>query len=130
MTSANNKSDISEIVRAAAIDGHITCARGLELSGETGYTPAEIGDAMDDNKIRITLCQLGLFGYDGGKKIKPSDVANKNVEDAINAGLVDGKISCDAIWRIAEELRIKKFDVACACEKIKIRINKCQLGAF
>ena len=130
MSSVNNTNDINEIVKAAAIDGHISCTRAIELSNETGFTPAEIGSAMNDNKIRITHCQLGLFGHAGKKPVKPAETVDKKIEDSIKSNLDNGRISCKMVWQIADEMRIKRFDMACACEKMNIRINKCQLGAF
>lgn len=122
--------DINTTVTSAARDGRISCVRAFELSAETGYKPEQLGAAMDENKIKITLCQLGLFGHGGNKAVKPAETVDKKIEDLIKSRLNDGKISCDAVWCIADEMKMKKFDIACACEKMKIRINRCRLGAF
>ena len=85
---------------------------------------------MDENKIKITVCQLGLFGYPEGKKIPVCDKVSEKLEDIIYDNLDSGKLPCAAAWSIAEKMKMKKPDVAAACEKFGIKINKCQLGAF
>ncbi len=130
MTSAHKTGDINQIVKAAAKDGRISCARGFELSRETGFSPAEIGAAMNENKIRISSCQFGLFGCETKTKAAPPDTLDKKTEDSIRQNLTGGKIPCETAWRIAEELKMKKTDIASACDKMNVKISACQLGAF
>ena len=125
-----SKININETVVSAATDGGITCARAIELSRQGGFTSLEVGAAMDDNKIRIRQGQLGLFGHGGNKAVKPAENVDARVSGMINARLENGRIPCLAVWDIADELKIKRFDIACACEKLGIRISRCQLGAF
>jgi LAO/AO transport system kinase len=43
---------------------------------------------------------------------------------------VEGKLSCAAARKIAEELNIPFRDVGDAADQLGIRINNCQLGCF
>jgi hypothetical protein len=94
---------------------------------------ADVGGAADREGIRISRCQLGLFGYsDFGTKglakalLKTPDA----LASAIRAQLVDGKLPCAATWRIAQAAGLPRIAVACACETLGVRIAPCQLGCF
>jgi hypothetical protein len=81
--------------------------------------------------FKLTKCQLGLFGYQPDKKIvKPQDSINSEMKDAISAGLVHGRLSCQRAWDIASRLHVRKMTVSSACEAMGIKIKDCQLGAF
>jgi len=72
-----------------------------------------------------------LFGYENKKKIiEPSESVPEELENKIYSLLEGGILPCAASWTIASELQISKLEVASACEKFKIKIKKCQLGAF
>jgi hypothetical protein len=43
---------------------------------------------------------------------------------------VEGKLSCAAARKIAEELNVPLRDVGDAADQLGIRINNCQLGCF
>jgi len=53
--------DIHARISAAAPNGTISCAEALRLAEELSLTPAEIGQAADELKVRIVRCQLGCF---------------------------------------------------------------------
>lgn len=52
---------VLQVVREAAEDGRLTCARARELAKELGVNPLVIGEAADELKIKIKACQLGCF---------------------------------------------------------------------
>ena len=41
--------------------GKAPCRRLLELAGQTGASPREIGRLCNEMKIKIIACQLGCF---------------------------------------------------------------------
>ena len=54
---------IVKAVRRKTVDGKITCADAGSIAGKLNVAMSEIGVALDLLGIRITKCQLGLFGY-------------------------------------------------------------------
>jgi len=42
----------------------------------------------------------------------------------------DGRLPCAAVFQIAADFKLAKIRVSSACEKLKIKISACQLGAF
>lgn len=126
-----NNENITEILKQAAADNKITCAQAFAISQKQSVFPDLLGVAMNEAKIRICECQMGLFGCGSGNKaVKPAESVSAELEDLIFSYLADGRLECQAAWNIAAELKIRKIDVASACESMKIKINKCQLGAF
>ena len=126
----SNKIDIVEILESASSDKKISCVKVFDVIREHTIFPDIAGFTLNQNKIKLNLCQLGLFGYPEGKKIIECDSISEDLEDKIYSSLEDEKLPCAAAWNIASELNIKKLEVTAACEKLGIRINKCQLGAF
>jgi len=128
--SNNETKDINDILRETVSDGSITCPAAFKLVHTHSIFPDILGLAIDNNKIKIKGCQLGLFGHGSSKIVKPADTVSEELEDQIFGMLEDEKLPCAAAWTIASDMKISKLDVACACEKLKIKICKCQLGAF
>ena len=122
---------VAAAVEAAAKQGTLSCAAAFEIVGSHAVPPALVGAALDMNKIRITHCQLGLFGYGEKKKIvEPAVSIEDNLRRAIESHLADGDLTCAAAWHIAASLGLSKIQVAAACEAMKIKLRSCQLGAF
>jgi hypothetical protein len=130
MSNTNDKLDIIKIMQNASVDDRISCAKVFEVIKEYTFFPDIAGFTLTHNKIKLTHCQLGLFGYPEGKNIPECESVSEELEDKIFSGIEDEKLPCAAAWNIAAELNIKKIDVTAACEKLGIKINKCQLGAF
>jgi len=115
--------------------GVCNCARAEATAIGLGVSMAEVGRTADLLEIRIGRCQLGLFGYPGGaepngKIVKPAATVDGELERAIRAGLVEGKLPCQAAWGIAAAQNLSRIAVSAACETLKLRIKPCQLGAF
>ncbi len=130
MNNTSDKLDIVEILKNESADDRISCARVFEVIKEYTFFPDIAGFALTQNKIKLTFCQLGLFGYPEGKNIPVCESVSEELEDMIYSNIEDEKLPCAAAWNIAVELKIKKLEVTAACEKLGIKINKCQLGAF
>ncbi|HOP29153.1 MAG TPA: hypothetical protein P5120_00185 [Spirochaetota bacterium] len=128
--SFSEKTDISTIINNNASNGSMSCAQAFKIANEYSIFPDILGMAIDSNKIKLKECQLGLFGHGSSKIVRPAETVSETLEDKIFELLEDEKLPCAAAWSIASELKISKLDVACACEKLKIKIFKCQLGAF
>ncbi len=122
---------LSKVVKAAASDGLLTCASAHKAAKTLGCTPGDIGTQADLLELRISQCQLGLFGYSPDKKNLDPDVEiPEGLEDAILDAQDEGRISCRQCWDMAKVHNISRLDMGSACEKKEIRIKPCQLGAF
>lgn len=123
--------EIIDILKQSATENKITCAQVFAISQKQSIFPDLLGVALDKARIKICECQMGLFGCGSGNKtVKPAESISEELEDLIFTYIENEKLSCQAAWDIASKLKIRKIDVASACEALKIKINKCQLGAF
>lgn len=122
---------LAEMIKKKTSEGKLPCAVAFKISEEMGVMPAEVGVALDLLGIKISKCQLGVFGYGKGEKfVKSLDNVTDSLENAIRERLTGGKIACRDAWETAERLGTGKMDVASACDKLEIKISSCQLGAF
>ncbi len=123
--------DLKQEIMKAAKDNNIACKAAEKISKSTGLPLGEIGAAIDILNINIVQCQLGLFGFDGKRKgVSPAATVAPDLETAIRKALVNDRLSCVAAWTIADQSGVKRMDVCAACEKLKIKVKPCQLGAF
>jgi DNA invertase Pin-like site-specific DNA recombinase len=112
-------------------DGMISCATAFKIAGEQNISPHKIGITIDLLNIRITKCQLGLFGYKPKKKLlQQLHETEPDLQDAIIRALAKGRLSCNSAWTIATQFNVSKITVSSTCEFLGIKINDCQLGAF
>ena len=111
--------------------GKLPCAVAFDIGKQLGVSPDAIGLAADLLELRLVKCQLGLFGYHPKKSIvKPAGSVAHELEKAIEASLVNGRLPCRSAWEIAKKFGIHKIKVSAACDAMKIKIRPCQLGAF
>ena len=122
---------IAAAIRKRVGDGTLKCAVAFRIAGELGVEPLAVGKTADELQVKLSHCQLGLFGYGEPKSIvKPADEVAPELEQAIRAGLVEGRLPCATAWAIAETLHIPKLEVSNAAERLQVRVRTCQLGAF
>ena len=122
---------IAKIVIERSSNEEIPCAVAFDIANDLKVSPEEMGFTIDSLEIHIVKCQLGLHGYQpDGKKVKPADSVESELEKAIREALVDDRLPCAAAWEIAERSDIPKMEVCSACEALKIKISSCQLGTF
>jgi len=123
--------EIVDALKKRISGGEISCAAAHKISNDLNETASEVGFTMDVLEARIIKCQMGLFGYQPEKKIvKPAKDVSSILEDAVKGKLENGRLSCKSAWDTAENLNLKKMEIASACETLKIKISPCQLGAF
>jgi hypothetical protein len=53
--------DVKTRIKAAAPQGKIPCAAAFKLAGELGLSRKDLGELLNDLKIKIIQCQLGCF---------------------------------------------------------------------
>ena len=122
---------ITREVTSKMIDGRIACKTAHDIATALNVPPADVGLAIDLLNGRIQACQMGLFGYGKVKDIAQDGLPiAPEINNTIQKALVHGRLACAEAWRIAEEAGIRRLDMGRACEKMGIKINQCQLGAF
>ncbi len=123
--------ELKRLIQACTEPSGVPCAKVFATIVPAGFSPKEVGLALDALELPITHCQLGLFGYQPEKKrVHPLDKIEPELERALRERQSEGRISCSEAWEIAEAVHVPKLHVGCACETLKIRIKPCQLGAF
>lgn len=55
------KDELKTKIKAAAPQGRIPCAAAMKLADELGISRAEMGELLNELRIKITQCQLGCF---------------------------------------------------------------------
>lgn len=127
--------DVDEELRKEILEqvknSSISCRKAEEIAAEMGFSMEETGRTIDVLNVKITKCQLGLFGYGEAKKIvQPAKDISPELKEDILAALKNETLSCAAAWEIARKLNVSRTKVASACEAMDIKIKPCQLGAF
>lgn len=56
-----NQEEIIAKLKEAAKDGKIPCAMAFKIAKECSVSTKEIGNLLNQLKIKITSCQLGCF---------------------------------------------------------------------
>jgi hypothetical protein len=115
--------------------GKLPCHQAHAIAGELGIEPLEVGLAADEAGVRISHCQLGLFGYgskaDGTHKIvRPMEQVPPTIEIALRGEADAEGLPCAAMWGIADRLGYDRLEVSNAAEGLALRVSHCQLGCF
>ena len=118
-----------------AVGGFLPCDQAFALSDELSATPMDIGDIATASDVRVSLCQLGLFGYgpksEGRHRIvEPAEHVSSILRESIESRVQSGRLPCGSAWDIARQLSLSKLEVSAAAEAMGIRISACQLGCF
>jgi len=122
---------VAEALKKKAQKGDVTCAIAFNIAEAADVLPIEIGFTMDRLEVPITKCQLGLFGYSPVSRIiQKAETVPNELEKAIRGAMIDGRLPCEASWKVAKEFKMARIRVSAACEKLGIKISHCQLGAF
>jgi hypothetical protein len=123
---------IREAIRRRSIGGKLSCVEAFRIAEEMGIEPSEVGRTLDFLEMKIIKCQLGLFGHERGRHliVEPSNAVPPELEKALRAGLVNGRLPCAIAWEIAKRFNVPKMGITSACERLNLHISQCQLGAF
>lgn len=117
------------------VDGQLPCMAAHTIAQFLGLTPGQVGRAANEAGIRISQCQLGLFGY-GPKAEGKSKLVRTAVQvppalaAAVQERARDGRLRCLTCWEIAAEQGVERLAVAEVAEALGLRVTGCQLGCF
>lgn len=127
--------EIQDAIQKALDRGQLPCARAHGIARRLGVPPLQVGQAADEMGIRISRCQLGLFGYgdkaEGEHRIlHPAPHVDEDLARRLQDSALEGCLPCATAWAIAAEHKIKRLEIANAAEALELRIRQCQLGCF
>mgnify|MGYP000338944675 CR=1 FL=1 len=126
---------MEEAIAKALEDGKLPCEAAFAIARGLGVKPLEVKRKADEMGIKISRCQLGLFGYGskrGGKHriVNPPEAISAELETELRHMAPEGLLPCAKAWAVARRLGISKLEVSGAAEALGIRIVQCQLGCF
>ncbi len=123
-------------IRGRVLEGTLSCAEAFAVVEGTGVSPLEVGRTADILRIKLSHCQLGLFGYPGqGKGWDRSAAGTGSAPDGLEAAIKrragrEARIACSDLWELAELYGVPRILAGDAADRIGIRVIACQLGAF
>jgi hypothetical protein len=124
---------IATQIQQSLTEGRLSCPLAFRVARRLGVSPQQVGEAANELDVRISRCQLGLFGYGSTNKDKALESVQEVGEELqarIRDGVIEEGLPCARAWDIASELTMKRLDVANAAESLGIQITQCQLGCF
>ena len=126
------KQEIAVQIKGSLTEGRLPCTSAFKIARRLKVSPHQVGEVANELGVKISRCQLGLFGYGSnkGKSLEPVQEVMEELEVRIRDRIVEGGLPCTTAWDIARELTMKRIDVARAAESLDIRIIQCQLGCF
>ena len=116
-------------------NGRLPCNQAFGIAQILDIDPLTVGMAANDNDIRISRCQLGLFGYgpkaEGKHKIVHAmDEVPGRLAVRLRAAAEGDKITCTAVWKVADGLGYRRIEASSAVEAMGLKVSRCQLGCF
>jgi len=125
------RQEIATQIEGSLTEGRLPCASAFKIARRLEVSPQQVGEVADELAVKISRCQLGLFGYwPEDKPLEPAQRVGGELEARIKERVVEGGLPCATAWDIAGELTMKRIDVARAAESLGVRITQCQLGCF
>lgn len=129
------ESSLAQAIRTRLNDeGRLPCAQAFIIAAEHNLEPLAVGQAADALSVRLTRCQLGLFGYPGHAKgwdALPADLPiAPELEAALRAAGDEAGISCRTLWELAARFGVSRLVIGYVAERLGFKVKACQLGAF
>jgi hypothetical protein len=127
--------DIHQAMQERLEDGKLPCNQAFAIAQIMDVDPLTVGLAANHAGIRISRCQLGLFGYgpkvEGKHKIvHPMDEVPERLAARLRAQAEGDSITCSAVWRAADGLGYPRLEASSAVEAMGLKVSRCQLGCF
>jgi hypothetical protein len=113
-------------------DGRLTCAAAFDAARTENVPPRLIGQTADALGVRLSRCQLGLFGYPGKSKGWTADEAEAPFPAGCEAALrsLGGSPACPELWALAEAFAASRLQVGRFADRLGLKVVGCPLGAF
>ena len=134
MSDEDRHDELLEEMTRHLVDQQLPCTAAHTIAHFLGLSSRSVGLRATEDGIRISQCQLGLFGYGPKSEGKSKLVRTVNkVPAPLQEVLGDcpkGEVSCARCWEIAAEMGVERLAVSEAAESLGLRLVSCQLGCF
>jgi hypothetical protein len=127
---------IAADIRGRLENGLLSCQAAFDAAARLGVAPGDVGRTADALALKLTRCQLGLFGFPGhAKGWSAAGAAERPVPAGLKEALLAardarGDLSCLVIWREADRFGVDRVQAGFIADSLDVPIRHCQLGAF
>lgn len=104
-------------------DGELSCLKAFKVARLIGVKPIDMADVCESINIKITNCELGVFG-----KLDFHDASLQTYQNLAQNYTQDKRMECRIIWDEAQKSTLKK--VGSTVKHSDIEVTNCQLGCF
>jgi hypothetical protein len=131
----NMHTELLEAILERLEDGRLPCNQAFAVAFFQDADPQLIGALSNDHGIRISRCQLGLFGYgpkaEGKHKIvHPMEKVPERLAARLRATADSEGLTCAQVWEVADALGYRRLEASSAVEAMGLKVTRCQLGCF
>lgn len=106
-------------------DGKLSCLKAFKVARLIGAKPKEMDEITKSMGIKITNCELGVFGK---LNFTNTDV---NAYDKLSQNFNKGKkVDCEVAWYAARDKGLSLKKVGSTINNTDIKVRHCQLGCF
>lgn len=106
-------------------DGKLSCLKAFKVARLIGVKPKEMDAITKSLNIKITNCELGVFG-----KLRFTDL-DDNIYNKLSENFNQNKkVECEVAWHAAREKGASLKKVGSTINNSDIRVTHCQLGCF
>ncbi|RXJ60789.1 ModE family transcriptional regulator [Candidatus Marinarcus aquaticus] len=104
-------------------DGELSCLKAFKVARLIGVKPIDMADVCESINIKITNCELGVFG-----KLDFHDASLQTYQNLAQNYTQDKRMECRIIWDEAQKSTLK--NVGSTVKHSDIEVTNCQLGCF
>lgn len=104
-------------------EGRISCLKAFKVSRLMKIDILDMSDACKSENIKITDCELGVFG-----KLKFNDAEPDIYNKIAQSFTFNNDVECKALWDLAKESSLRR--VGSTTKFSDVEVINCQLGCF
>lgn len=106
-------------------DGKLSCLKAFKVARLIGAKPKEMDHITKSLNIKITNCELGVFGKLNftNTDVKAYDKLSQNFNK-------NKKVDCEVAWYTARDKGLSLRKVGSTINNTDIQVRHCQLGCF
>jgi len=106
-------------------NGELSCIKAFKVAKLIGMKPSDMAEVAKAMNIKITNCELGVFGKLQFKQM------NEDIYDTLVKGSQENKkVNCEIAWKLAQEKGSTLKKVGASIKNSDLKVTHCQLGVF